>query len=115
MAEAARPQFGVPFFERAYGWVLVRMVAMLPVETLLVRFQRVSNTLLALCPEREAAGTRRVFLTWPQPLAEALTAFSRIGVRGIVPRTPNSAIALTSRARQRHTAGLLLTILSLRE
>ena len=62
MAEAARPQFGVPFFERAYGWVLVRVVAMLPVETLLVRFQRVSNTLLALCPEREAAGTRRVLV-----------------------------------------------------
>ena len=53
-AEAAGPQFGVPFFERAYGWVLVRVVAMLPVETLLVRFQHVSNTLLALCPEREA-------------------------------------------------------------
>ena len=37
-------------------------LAMLPVETLLVRFQRVSNTLLALCPEREAAGTRRVLV-----------------------------------------------------
>jgi hypothetical protein len=62
MAKAARPEFGVPFFERAYGWVLVRVVAMLPVETLLVRFQRVSSTLLALCPEREAAGTRRVLV-----------------------------------------------------
>jgi hypothetical protein len=62
MAEAARPQFGVPFFERAYGWVLVRVVAMLPVETLLVRFQRVPDTLLALCPAREAAGTRRVLV-----------------------------------------------------
>lgn len=61
-AEAARSQFGVPFFERAYGWVLVRVVAMLPVGTLLDRFQRVSNTLLALCPEREAAGTRRVLV-----------------------------------------------------
>jgi len=61
-AEAARSQFGVPFFERAYGWVLVRVVAMFPVETLLVRFQRVSNTLLALCPEQEAAGTRQVLV-----------------------------------------------------
>ena len=61
-AEPARPRFGVSFFEQAYGWVLVRTVAMLPVETLLVRFQRVSNTLLALCPEREAAGTRRVLV-----------------------------------------------------
>jgi DinB family protein len=59
-AEAARPQFGVPFFERAYGWVLVRVVAMLPVETLLVRFKRVSDTLLADFPGREASGTRRV-------------------------------------------------------
>jgi len=62
MAEAVRPQFGVAFFERAYGWVLVRVVAVLPVETLLVRFQRVSNTLLTLCPEPEAAGTRRVLV-----------------------------------------------------
>ena len=62
MAEAARPQFGVPFFERAYGWVLVRVVAMLPAEPLLARFQRVSDTLVALCPEREAAGTRRVLV-----------------------------------------------------
>jgi hypothetical protein len=62
MAEAARPQFGAPFVEWAYGWVLVRVIAMLPVETLLDRFQRVSNTLLALCPEREAAGTRRVLV-----------------------------------------------------
>jgi hypothetical protein len=59
-AEPARPQFGVPFFERAYGWVLVRVVAMLPVETLLVRFKRVSDTLLADFPEREVSGTSRV-------------------------------------------------------
>ena len=62
MSAAARPQFGVPFFERAYGWVLVRTVAMLPVEALLVRFERVSNHLVARCPEREAAGTRRVLV-----------------------------------------------------
>ena len=61
-AETARPQSGVPFFEQAYGWVLVRVVAMLPVKTLLVRFQRVSNTLLTLCPEREVVGTRRVLV-----------------------------------------------------
>ena len=60
-AAAAHPPLGVPFFERAYGWVLVRIVAMLPVEMLLVRFQRVSNTLLVLCPELEA-GTRRVLV-----------------------------------------------------
>ena len=76
MAEAARPQFGVPFFERAYGWVLVRVVAMLPVETLLVQFQRVSDTLLALCPEREAVGTRQVLVKRFTGIEESSTNWS---------------------------------------
>jgi hypothetical protein len=62
MSEAARPQSGVPFFERAYGWLLVRVVAMLPVERRLVRFQRVSDTLLTLCPEQDEAATRQVLV-----------------------------------------------------
>ena len=51
---------GVPRLERTYGWVLVRLTAACPVGALLSKLQRVSQTLLALCPEGEEAGTRRV-------------------------------------------------------
>lgn len=58
--EPAAPEFGIPPLERTYGWVLVRLTAAFPVGTLLSKFQRVSGTLLALCPEGEEEGTRRV-------------------------------------------------------
>jgi hypothetical protein len=58
--EPAAPEFGIPRLERTYGWVLVRLTAACPVETLLSKFQRVSGTLLVLCPQEEQTGTRRV-------------------------------------------------------
>ena len=58
--ELASLEDGIPRLERAYGWVLVRLAATCPVGTLLSKFQRVSGTLVALCPEGEEAGTCRV-------------------------------------------------------
>jgi hypothetical protein len=58
--ERVDPEFGIPRLERTYGWVLVRLTAACPVGALLSKFQRVSDTLQALCPEGEQMGTSRV-------------------------------------------------------
>jgi hypothetical protein len=54
------PDAGIPRLERHYGWVLVRLGAACPVGTLMSKFERVSGTLVALCPDGEDAGTCRV-------------------------------------------------------
>jgi hypothetical protein len=53
-------QSGIPPLEWTYGWLLVRLTAACPLGMVLSKLERVSETLLALCPEGEEAGTCRV-------------------------------------------------------
>jgi hypothetical protein len=54
--QLAPPGAGVARAQRAYGWVLVRVAAACPIGVVLSKLERVSASLVALCPTGGEAG-----------------------------------------------------------